>query len=337
VKDNGFFDGGKSRSPSRGFLLSVVNLIPLKLRIWLLEGLGRLLYVLDGRHRRIVKRNLAIAFRDRTHKERTEIARSVFQNIGRVMAEFSFIPRLNERNLDRYVSVEGAENFHRAQEKKKGVLFLTAHFGNWEWMAAAFPLVFHSPCYVIVRPLDVQFFDGVVERLRTLTGNQTIPKQKSMGRILRLLKEGQVIGVLLDQNVAWQEGVFVNFFGELACTNVGMALLALRTGAPVLPAFNIRQKDGRYRVVLEPEIQLIRTGDKDLDVEKNTELFTRVIERYIREYPDHWFWLHQRWKTRPWQAKRMKGGNTGTHGIIEYWNDGKMEEWEKPGKSHSQI
>jgi KDO2-lipid IV(A) lauroyltransferase len=235
------------------------------------------------------------------------------------MAEFSFIPRLNERNLHQYVSLEGEENFHRAQEKGKGVLFLTAHFGNWEWMAAAFPLMFHHPCYVIVRPLDVQFLDGVVERLRTFTGNRTIPKQKSMGRILRLLKEGQTIGVLLDQNVAWQEGIFVNFFGELACTNVGMALLALRTGTPVLPAFNMRQEDGRYRVVIEPEIQLIRTGDKDLDVERNTELFTGVIERYVREYPDHWFWLHQRWKTRPWQAKRIKAGTR------ESWNNGMME------------
>jgi KDO2-lipid IV(A) lauroyltransferase len=107
--------------------------------------------------------------------------------------------------------------------------------------------------------------------------------------------------------VAPQEGIFVDFFGELACTNVGMALLALKTGAPVVPAFNTRQADGRYRVVFEPELQLIRTGDKDRDVEKNTELFTQVIERYIRENPDHWFWLHQRWKTRPWQSKKIKG------------------------------
>lgn len=128
-----------------------------------------------------------------------------------------------------------------------------------------------------------------------------------MGRILRILKKGGVVGVLLDQNVDWREGVFVNFFGEQACTNVGMALLALKTGAPVLPAFNIRQGDGRYRVVFEPELQLIRTGDKDQDAEKNTELFTQVIERYIRENPDHWFWLHQRWKTRPWQSKKIKG------------------------------
>jgi len=147
--------------------------------------------------------------------------------------------------------------------------------------------------------------------LRTWTGNQIIPKQKAMGRILRVLKEGGIVGVLLDQNMAWQEGVFVNFFGELACTNTGMALLALRTGAAVLPVFNIRQADGRYRVLIEPELPLIRTGDKDQEVEKNTELFTQIIERYVRDYPDHWLWLHQRWKTRPWQAKRMKGGRNG--------------------------
>ena len=303
----GFSKGQGGQSPALGFFLSAVNWIPLKARIWLLEGLSQLLFAIDGRHRRIAKRNLALAFEKKNGRERTEIARSAFRNMGRVMAEFSFTPRLNEENVSQYVLFEGEENFHRAREKGKGILFLTAHFGNWEWMAAAFPICFRSPCHVIVRPLDNRLLDGIVERLRTCTGNRTVPKQKSMGRILRLLRQGEVVGVLLDQNVAWQEGVFVKFFGELACTNAGLALLALKTGASVLPVFNSRQADGRYRVVIGPEIAVIRTGDKDLDVEKNTELFTSVIERYVREYPDHWFWLHQRWKTRPWQAKRTKG------------------------------
>jgi KDO2-lipid IV(A) lauroyltransferase len=311
MKDCGIFSREGGRELAQKFLLSAINLIPLKLRVRFLEDLGQLLFKIDGRHRRIAQRNLTLAFRDVDPKKRLQIARSAFRNLGRVMAEFFSTPRLTKKNVEQYVFYEGAENFHRAYEKGKGVLFLTAHFGNWEWMAASFPLLFCRPCHVVVRPLDHRFFDGVVERLRTWTGNQTIPKQKSMGRILRLLKEGKVVGVLLDQNVAWKEGVFVNFFGEMACTNVGLALLALKTGAPVLPAFNIRQADGRYRVVFEPELQLIRTGDKDQDVEKNTELFTQVIERYIRENPDHWFWVHQRWKTRPWQAKGMKGGNTG--------------------------
>jgi len=299
-----FLPKEENRSFFQRLLFSTINLIPLKLSIWFLESLGLVLYALDGRHRRIAKRNLAIAFKNRGDEELSRVTRSVFRNLGRVVAEFSFIPRLNQQNVGRYVVIEGLENFYRAYEKGKGVLFLTAHFGNWELMAASFALVAARPCHVIVRPLDSKFLDAFVERVRTWTGNRTVPKQKSMGRILRLLKEGEVVGVLLDQNVGWQEGVFVNFFGELACTNKGMALLALKTGAPVIPVFNIRQAGGRYRVVIEPEVRLVRTGDKDRDVEKNTEIFTAVIERYVREFPDHWFWLHQRWKTRPWQVQK---------------------------------
>ena len=292
-------------------LLSALNLIPLPSKIWLLEGLGRLVYVLDARHRRIALRNLALAFKDKDFKEREQIARSVFQNLGRILAEFTYIPRLNKQNVGQHVTVDGLENFRRAYAKGRGVLVFTAHFGNWEWMAASFPLIVGQRCYVMVRPLDNRFLDGFVERLRTWTGNQTIPKQKAMGRLLRLLRNKEIVGILLDQNMAWQEGVFVNFFGELACTNMGMTSLALKTGAPVVPTFNIRQEDGSYRVVFEPEVSLIQTGDKDQDVQKNTELFTRIIERYVRNYPDHWLWLHQRWKTRPWQARRMKGEKNG--------------------------
>jgi KDO2-lipid IV(A) lauroyltransferase len=294
----------RGRHPMTGLFLSAINLIPLSWRIFFFEGLGRLIYALDDRHRRIALRNLALAFPEKDSKEKEEIARAAFRNLGRMAAELSFIPRLKEGNVGRYCSIEGLENFERAREKGKGVLFLTAHFGNWEWMAASFPLLSHHPCHVVFRPLDSRFLDGVVERLRTGTGNQAIPKQKAMGQILRLLKEGEVVGILLDQNMAWQEGVFVDFFGEPACTNTGMALLALRTGTPVLPAFNIRQKDGRYRVVIEPEVPLVRTGNKEQDVAENTGLFTKIIERHIRNYPDHWLWLHQRWKTRPWQARR---------------------------------
>jgi Kdo2-lipid IVA lauroyltransferase/acyltransferase len=296
----------RSRSYPVGFFLSVINLIPLKWRISLFEGLSRLIYALDDRHRRIALRGLTLAFPERDLKERDAIARSAFRNLARVAAEFFFLPSLNEKNFTRYITFEGLENFQKAYEKGKGILFLTAHFGNWEWMAALFPLQSHHPLHVVVRPLDSRFLDSMVEQLRMRTGNQAIPKQKAMGQILRLLKAGEIVGILLDQNMAWQEGVFVDFFGEKACTNTGMALLALKTETPVLPAFNIRQKDGRYRVVIEPEIPLVRTGDKDRDITENTQRFTQVIERYIRNYPDQWLWLHQRWKTRPWQARRAK-------------------------------
>ena len=286
---------------------TAVNWIPLSWRIFFFEGLGRLFYRLDDRHRRIARRNLALAFPEIGSQEREELIRGAFSHLGRVAAEFSFIPRLCEENIHRHVLLEGMENFRRAREKGRGVIFLTAHFGNWEWMAAAFPLFSQHPCHVVFRPLDSPFLDRMVERLRTSTGNGTVPKQKAMGQILRLLKEGKTVGILLDQNMAWQEGVFVDFFGEPACTNTGVALVALKTGAAVLPVFNIRGEDGRYRTVIEPEVPLIRTGDKKSDVLENTQRFTRIIEGYIRNYPNHWLWVHQRWKTRPWQATQARG------------------------------
>ena len=300
-------DSGEKQSRSAGYFLAAVNRIPLRWRRWFFEKFARLLFLLDDRHRRIAMRNLALAFPEMGTEERKEIARSAFGNMGRVAAEFTYTPRLKDGPLDSYIYYEGRENFIRAHEKGKGILFLTAHFGNWEWMAAGFPLAIGQPSHVVFRPLDSRFLDGVVEQVRTSTGNRAVPKQKAMGQILRLLRAGKVVGILLDQNMAWQEGVFVDFFGEQACTNTGVALLALKTGAAVLPVFNIREKDGRYRVIIEPELPLIRTGNKDSDVVQNTQLFTRVIERYIRGYPDHWLWIHQRWKTRPWQAKPAKG------------------------------
>jgi len=298
--------GERGRSRMAGSFLSAMNLIPLKWRVFFFERLGLLFHALDDRHRRIARRNLTIAFPGKGPEEREAIVRSTFRNLGRVGAEFFFTPRMNKGNVENFISFEGLEHFRRAREKGKGVLFLTAHFGNWEWMAAAFPLFSGHPAHVVFRPMDSRFLDEIVRRVRTSTGNQTIPKQKAMGQILRLLKGGEAVGILLDQNMAWQEGVFVDFFGEKACTNTGMALLALKTGAAVLPVFGIREKDGRYRAIIEPEVPLIRTGDKESDVFQNTQLFTRIIERYIRDYPDHWLWVHQRWKTRPWQARKGK-------------------------------
>ncbi len=293
-------------SLGQNLALQILNLIPLGWRIRFFEVLGLLAYFLDGKHRRIAKRNLLLAFPEYQPRQISLLARKVFRNIGRISAEFTFVPRLKQQNIHRYVSVEGLENFHQARAKGRGVLFLTAHFGNWECMGATFPLLGGNKIYAVVRPLDSPFLNGLVNALRTWTGNQTIPKQKSMGRLLRLLRKGESLGILLDQNMAWQEGVFVDFFGEQACTHVGLALLAMRTEAPVLPIFNIRQPDGRYRIVVDPEVPLIRTGQRERDLEQNTQQYTAIIERYIRLHPDHWFWVHQRWKTRPWQVERRR-------------------------------
>jgi KDO2-lipid IV(A) lauroyltransferase len=121
-----------------------------------------------------------------------------------------------------------------------------------------------------------------------------------MRRVMKAIREKNMVGILLDQNVDWYEGVFAKFLGRWACTNKGLAVMALRTGAPVVPAFAVRQKDGRYHIIFEDEIELVRTGDQTKDIEQNTALFTDIIETYIRRYPDHYFWFHRRWKTQPY-------------------------------------
>jgi KDO2-lipid IV(A) lauroyltransferase len=178
---------------------------------------------------------------------------------------------------------------------------MASHFGNWELMALAFSLFYH-PINIVIRPLDSPFLDSLIDSIRTRGGNKMIAKKGSVNKVLRLLAAGEVVGLLIDQNPAWYEGVFVPFFNEVACTNKALSSLALRTSAPVVPAYNVRELDGSYRIVVEPEVVLDRSGDIRVDIEENTATFNRIIESYVRCHPEQWFWVHQRWKTRPYQT-----------------------------------
>jgi KDO2-lipid IV(A) lauroyltransferase len=139
--------------------------------------------------------------------------------------------------------------------------------------------------------------------VRTINGNVMIPKGGTGKRIMELLKQNQFVGIMSDQNVSAREGVFVDFFGRPACTGVGLAVLALRSGAPVLPGFMARQKSGKYKLILKPLVEISRTGDYEADLRENTQRFTKVVEEIVREYPDQWFWIHQRWKTKTCQIR----------------------------------
>lgn len=225
--------------------------------------------------------------------------RRVIRHFGQMVFETPHTMRLNRDNLDRYLYFANEENFQGALEKGKGAFILTAHFGNWELMSAAIPLYFGGIA-AIARPFDFQPLDQLVNELRSRFGSVIIPKQRAMRKILMSLRQKKAVGILLDQNVAWYDGVFVNFLGRWACTNKGLALIAMKTGAPVIPTFSVRQEDGRYCIIFEDEVRLVSTGDKTRDVEENTALFTGMIEKYIRRYPDHWFWFHMRWKTLPY-------------------------------------
>jgi KDO2-lipid IV(A) lauroyltransferase len=259
---------------------------------------GRLLYRLDRKHRTIAIDNLTHAFGgEKTPSEISTIAREVLSNLFLILFEIGWLKRLDPRDVRRQIKISGWHYFRKTLRRGKGALVLLAHAGNWELLSAVSPLV-GVPVNVLYRPLDFKPLDLFFKTIRSRFGTQLLSTRRSAREVLRALGRGEVVGVLMDQNVDWYEGVFADFFGRRAATNKGFALLALKTGAPVIPLFMIREKNG-FRVEIWPEVPLIKTGDRTTDVDRNTQQYNDVIERFVRRHPTQWFWVHQRWKTRP--------------------------------------
>jgi KDO2-lipid IV(A) lauroyltransferase len=261
--------------------------------------LGQTVYLLHGKLRRVGMRNLALAFPEKSAGERRKIVRHVFTSLGRQFAEVCLFPKYTRENVNRIVTYDGYENFDRASQRGRGVLFLTGHVGGWELSAFAHSLYGH-PLHFVMRPLDNPYLDAMVRRYRTMHGNTPILKDDPARELLRAMKAGATVGILMDTNMTPPEGVFVDFFGIPACTASGLARIALRTDAAVVPGFTIWDPVLRkYRLRFDPAVSLIRTGNNDADIVANTAHFTKVIEEVVRRYPDQWLWVHRRWKTRP--------------------------------------
>ncbi len=273
------------------FVLFTLRRSPRRLALSLGAFYARLLDLAVPRLRRTAFRNLELAgFPAPRHKP---IADGVFSSIGRVIALFARFPDLNRKNISDWIRYEGFEHFERARARGKGVLFATAHLGNWELSAFAHALL-AEPLNIVVRPLDNPFIDSLVERRRTLSGNRLIDKTDAARSILRALRKGEAVGVLIDQNSSESEGVFVGFFGIKACANLAFARIAAHSGAAVVPGFALWDPQlARYTLRFFPEIEI--TGDSSSD----TQRLQTILENVIRQYPDQWLWIHRRWKTRP--------------------------------------
>lgn len=243
--------------------------------------------------------NLKLAYPDWSDQKRTATVRGMIRQVGWMAGEFSQFPRYTPENIRSIVEIDGEENFAGAQARGKGVLFLTGHMSAWELSSFTHALYGH-PLHFLVRAISNRHVDALINGYRCLSGNQPIEKNKSARAILKVLMSGGTVGILADHNTSLEEGVFANFFGLPASTTSGLARLALRTDAAVLPGFI--HWDGalnKYILRFEPTVVLVRTGDEEADVRANTQLFTSEIEKYVRAYPDQWLWVHKRWKTRP--------------------------------------
>jgi Kdo2-lipid IVA lauroyltransferase/acyltransferase len=256
-------------------------------------------YVLHGRLRRVGRINLELAFPEKSRRERARILRGVFVSFGRQAAEVCLLPQYTRENVGEVVVYDGFQNFECALKRGKGVLFLTGHLGGWELSAFVHSLYGH-PLHVVMRPLDNIHLDRLVRQYRTMHGNTMVEKDDFVRGLLAAVKAGETVGILMDTNMTPPQGVFVDFFGIPACTASGLARIALRTDAAVVPGFTIWDASlGKYRLRFDPAVPLVRSGDDDADAVANTARFTHIIEEYVRQYPDQWLWVHRRWKTRP--------------------------------------
>jgi KDO2-lipid IV(A) lauroyltransferase len=253
-----------------------------------------------GIRRRVVLENLRLAFPDKTESERRAIGRATYRNLARLAPEFLLAHRMTREELDRVFSYEGWEHLEAARGRGKGVIACTAHFGNFEMLAAVHNLR-GIPVTMISREMGRSRFNDLWRRARSKAGVEDIVVRKGETLVAarRALEQGRVLGYVIDQNQPLRRAIFPTFFGVPAATSPTPAILALRTGAPVVFTLALPLGDGRHRVLFEGPLEVPDTGDRRRDVLAFMQDLNDRLERRVREHPEHWYWLHRRWKTRP--------------------------------------
>jgi Kdo2-lipid IVA lauroyltransferase/acyltransferase len=277
-----------------------INLLPESWALWLGRQLGRMAFHLDREHQKVALENLYTAFgQEKPPEELRAIAKRTFQNLGMTVVEFFRIPKLDTETFKKRVEVEGVEFFNQVlnNENKTGALLLVSHFGNWELMGLV-PRAHGYSVSVIAKPMKNKRVDRLVNGIREKAGLDVISTVGASRKVLRALSQNRFVGILIDQRAKRSEGVWADFFGKKAPTTPSLAVLAMRTGAPILPIFMIRDGYQKHRLLIKEPLRLTETGDVKKDVETNTEKINKTLEEMVRQYPDQWFWVHRRWERR---------------------------------------
>ncbi|MGB8656742.1 MAG: lysophospholipid acyltransferase family protein [Candidatus Zixiibacteriota bacterium] len=280
-------------------LVSFLNFLPRNWAVSLGGFLGKLSYFLIGEARRTTLHNLSLAFGDTLDEVGTrKLARKVFENLGKNVADFVRLKNMKWEDVEKITEIEGLEYFDQAYRAGKGVIGFTGHIGNFELMAAYFSLRGYK-LSVVGREVYDPRLDRLLLKSRESVGLENIPSSAGIKPILKVLRAGEFLGVLADQDSSRVRGVFVNFFGRPARTPAGPALLAYKTGSSIIPMAIVRTDGNRYKIIVRPPVDLVFSDDREKDIMDVTQRCTQVLESIIREYPDQWLWMHDRWKSKP--------------------------------------
>lgn len=264
-------------------------------------GVGSGMARLPGRWRRVALANLALAFPDRTAAEHRRILAASGRNLGRSAVEFYRLPKMRPAEVASLVSIPDRSAWERLlrDRDERGLVVVTAHFGNWELLAYSHGLLGH-PVTLVHKPMRNRFVDAFIASVRARAGTRSIPKRAAAREALRTLRQREILVIPTDQNQPRHEGIFVDFFGRAANTNPGAARLARHTGAALWPVFLVRDGESdRHRVEILPRIEVADTGDSNEDIRATTQRCVDAIEAMLRRHPEQWIWFHNRWRTRP--------------------------------------
>jgi len=279
------------------FTMRAARLLPWRVVRAMGTGLGFLFYTLDRRHRRIALGNLAAAFPRKSPAERQAIVRHVFGHFGRLLFELLKFSGLSREQVLARVEIEGGDRIRDARAKGRGALLFTGHFGYWEINAIAHAAAF-APIGVLARPLDNRRLHDLLERMRGCQGNYVIYRRGALRRVLKALGANDGVAILIDQHIQAPDAVTVSFFDRPAATTLALGVLALRTGAPVIPVFALPDGVGRYRLVYEHPVDP-PADDTPESIRDFTQRCTDVLEMHVRRHPELWLWMHRRWRDSP--------------------------------------
>lgn len=290
-------------------VLGFFGTLPRSLSIKLGMFLGKVGYAALSSLRRTGLRNLEIAFPENSPAENERILKASFANLGRVLGETSQFPRSTKEELAARIEFEhDSEEVRNSPLYKKyeaekaagrGIILAGPHLGNWEMGVFAYSAM-REPLNYLARPIDNPLIEDMTVNLRTKFGNRPVNKTNGVTVAIEILRSGGIVGVLPDVNMHPKEGVFVPFFGVPACTTSGVAMLAMRTEAMIVPMCCIwDEKKKKYRVLHGEMILPKRTSDRQQNIIDITAAMTLEMEKFIRKYPEQWLWIHKRWKTRP--------------------------------------